>query len=280
MSGEIGKLFCKSYRLLLFVKLGINMSEPQILRQVVLDTETTGMNFNGAPHLGHNIIEIGAVEVINRRLTGRTFHVYIKPPREVDADAIQVHGITNEMLADKPVFAEIADEFIEFIKGAELIIHNAPFDVGFIDHEFSFLPNPPEKVSEMCVVTDSLQLARKMYPGKRNNLDALCDRLGIDNSKRVLHGALLDAEILADVFLMMTGGQIALIGEEEHEKVATSTAEQVFQPLQVDTSKLVLIHPDDEEQEAHLKYLELINKKSKGNCLWTRDLSAENATIN
>ncbi|AUI66312.1 MULTISPECIES: DNA polymerase III subunit epsilon [Glaesserella] len=256
------------------------MSEPQILRQVVLDTETTGMNFNGAPHLGHNIIEIGAVEVINRRLTGRTFHVYIKPPREVDADAIQVHGITNEMLADKPVFAEIADEFIEFIKGAELIIHNAPFDVGFIDHEFSFLPNPPEKVSEMCVVTDSLQLARKMYPGKRNNLDALCDRLGIDNSKRVLHGALLDAEILADVFLMMTGGQIALIGEEEHEKVATSTAEQVFQPLQVDTSKLVLIHPDDEEQEAHLKYLELINKKSKGNCLWTRDLSAENATIN
>lgn len=256
------------------------MSEQQILRQVVLDTETTGMNFNGAPHIGHNIIEIGAVEVINRRLTGRTFHVYIKPPREVDAEAMQVHGITNEMLADKPAFAEIADEFIEFIKGAELIIHNAPFDVGFIDHEFSFLPNPPEKVAQMCTVTDSLQLARKMYPGKRNNLDALCDRLGIDNSKRVLHGALLDAEILADVFLMMTGGQIALIGEDEHEQVKTSSAEQVYQPLNIDTSNLIVLSPDEEELAEHLKYLELINKKSKGNCLWTRDLATENTTVN
>ncbi|MFK5246318.1 DNA polymerase III subunit epsilon [Glaesserella parasuis] len=256
------------------------MSKQQILRQVVLDTETTGMNFNGAPHIGHNIIEIGAVEVINRRLTGRTFHVYIKPPREVDAEAMQVHGITNEMLADKPAFAEIADEFIEFIKGAELIIHNAPFDVGFIDHEFSFLPNPPEKVAQMCTVTDSLQLARKMYPGKRNNLDALCDRLGIDNSKRVLHGALLDAEILADVFLMMTGGQIVLIGEDEHEQVKTSSAEQVYQPLTIDTSNLIVLAPDEKELAEHLKYLELINKKSKGNCLWTRELATENTTLN
>ncbi|EMY45553.1 DNA polymerase III subunit epsilon [Glaesserella parasuis] len=256
------------------------MSKQQILRQVVLDTETTGMNFNGAPHIGHNIIEIGAVEVINRRLTGRTFHVYIKPPREVEAEAMQVHGITNEMLADKPAFAEIADEFVEFIKGAELIIHNAPFDVGFIDHEFSFLPNPPEKVAQMCTVTDSLQLARKMYPGKRNNLDALCDRLGIDNSKRVLHGALLDAEILADVFLMMTGGQIALIGEDEHEQVKTSSAEQVYQPLTIDTSNLIVLAPDEEELAEHLKYLELINKKSKGNCLWTRELATENTTLN
>ncbi|MDO9648678.1 DNA polymerase III subunit epsilon [Glaesserella parasuis] len=256
------------------------MSKQQILRQVVLDTETTGMNFNGAPHIGHNIIEIGAVEVINRRLTGRTFHVYIKPPREVEAEAMQVHGITNEMLADKPAFAEIADEFVEFIKGAELIIHNAPFDVGFIDHEFSFLPNPPEKVAQMCTVTDSLQLARKMYPGKRNNLDALCDRLGIDNSKRVLHGALLDAEILADVFLMMTGGQIALIGEDEHEQVKTSSAEQVYQPLTIDTSNLIVLAPDEKELAEHLKYLELINKKSKGNCLWTRELATENTTLN
>lgn len=256
------------------------MSEQQILRQVVLDTETTGMNFNGAPHIGHNIIEIGAVEVINRRLTGRTFHVYIKPPREVEAEAMQVHGITNEMLADKPAFAEIADEFIEFIKGAELIIHNAPFDVGFIDHEFSFLPNPPEKVAQMCTVTDSLQLARKMYPGKRNNLDALCDRLGIDNSKRVLHGALLDAEILADVFLMMTGGQIALISEDEHEQAKTSSVEQVYQPLNIDTSNLIVLAPDEEELAEHLKYLELINKKSKGNCLWTRELTTENTTVN
>ena len=192
------------------------MSDEQIVRQVVLDTETTGMNMTGQPQIGHNIIEIGAVEVINRRLTGRTFHVYIKPPREVDEEAIRVHGITNEFLQDKPVFAEIADDFLAFIKGAELIIHNAPFDVAFMDQEFSYLKNPPPKTAEMCTVTDSLQLARKMYPGKRNNLDALCDRLGIDNSKRVLHGALLDAEILADVFLMMTGGQIALLVDEEN----------------------------------------------------------------
>ena len=132
----------------------------------------------------------------------------------------------------------------------------------------------------MCTVTDSLQLARKMYPGKRNNLDALCDRLGIDNSKRVLHGALLDAEILADVFLMMTGGQIALIGEDEHEQVKTSSAEQVYQPLNIDTSNLIVLAPDEEELAEHLKYLELINKKSKGNCLWTRELATENTTVN
>ncbi|WP_373778114.1 DNA polymerase III subunit epsilon [Glaesserella sp.] len=255
------------------------MNEP-ILRQVVLDTETTGMNFNGAPHIGHNIIEIGAVEVINRRLTGRTYHVYIKPPREVDADAIAVHGITNEMLADKPTFAEIADEFLEFIKGAELVIHNAPFDVGFIDHEFSFLKNPPPKTAEMCQVTDSLQLARKMYPGKRNSLDALCDRLGIDNSKRVLHGALLDAEILADVFLMMTGGQIALIGEEEHETTSIVQVDDFNARVILDTSSLIVLAPTDEELEAHHKYLELINKKSKGNCLWTRSEEGETVTLN
>lgn len=244
------------------------MSEQPILRQVVLDTETTGMNFNGAPHIGHNIIEIGAVEVINRRLTGRTFHVYIKPPRAVDEEAVKVHGITDEMLADKPTFAEVAPEFLDFIKGAELIIHNAPFDVGFIDHEFSFLPEATPKVTEMCQVTDSLQLARKMYPGKRNNLDALCDRLGIDNSKRVLHGALLDAEILADVFLLMTGGQIALLNEDESDSLAGSE-EAVFTPMELNAANLLVLQPDAEEAEAHLAYLELLNKKSKGNCLWT-----------
>lgn len=243
------------------------MNEQPIQRQVVLDTETTGMNFNGAPHIGHNIIEIGAVEVINRRLTGRTYHVYIKPPRAVDEDAVKVHGITDEMLADKPTFAEIAPEFLEFIKGAELVIHNAPFDVGFIDHEFSFLPEPPPKVAEMCQVTDSLQLARKMYPGKRNNLDALCDRLGIDNSKRVLHGALLDAEILADVFLMMTGGQIALLVDEEAETQAVN--EEVFiATTAFDATGLVVLPLSEEEAEAHQAYLKLLDKKSKGNCLW------------
>ncbi|WP_429946065.1 DNA polymerase III subunit epsilon [Bibersteinia trehalosi] len=251
------------------------MSE-QIIRQVVLDTETTGMNFGGAPHIGHNIIEIGAVEVINRRLTGRTFHVYIKPPRLVEEEAIQVHGITNEFLQDKPTFAEIVDEFVAFIKGAELVIHNAPFDVGFMDHEFSFLPNPPPKTAEMCIVTDSLQLARKMYPGKKNNLDALCSRLGIDNSKRVLHGALLDAEILADVFLMMTGGQIALLGEDEQDQAddgLSAMAEERYSVL--DNTGLVTLALDDEELAAHNQYLELLTKKSKGNCLWLTRVAEE-----
>ena len=241
------------------------MSDEQIVRQVVLDTETTGMNMTGQPQIGHNIIEIGAVEVINRRLTGRTFHVYIKPPREVDEEAIRVHGITNEFLQDKPVFAEIADDFLAFIKGAELIIHNAPFDVAFMDQEFSYLKNPPPKTAEMCTVTDSLQLARKMYPGKRNNLDALCDRLGIDNSKRVLHGALLDAEILADVFLMMTGGQIALLVDEEN--TTAQIGEEVVK-VSYDLSNAVVLNASDEELNAHETFLALIEKKSKGSCIW------------
>lgn len=253
-----------------------NQEEP-IVRQVVLDTETTGMNFNGQPQIGHNIIEIGAVEVINRRLTGRTFHVYIKPPREVEEEAIKVHGITNEFLQDKPVFAEIADEFLEFIKGAELVIHNAPFDVAFMDQEFSYLENPPPKTAEMCEVTDSLQLARRMYPGKRNNLDALCDRLGIDNSKRVLHGALLDAEILADVFLMMTGGQIALLVEEETEQ-AEQVSEEVPRAV-YDMSNAVVLVANEEELAAHEAFLALLNKKSKGNCIWTRENAENTETV-
>lgn len=248
------------------------MSDEQIVRQVVLDTETTGMNMMGQPQIGHNIIEIGAVEVINRRLTGRTFHVYIKPPREVDEEAIRVHGITNEFLQDKPVFAEIADDFLAFIKGAELIIHNAPFDVAFMDQEFSYLKNPPPKTAEMCTVTDSLQLARKMYPGKRNNLDALCDRLGIDNSKRILHGALLDAEILADVFLMMTGGQIALLVDEEN---ATAQIGEEVVKMSYDLSNAVVLNASDEELNAHETFLALIEKKSKGNCIWLHQ-AAEN----
>ena len=248
------------------------MSDEQIVRQVVLDTETTGMNMTGQPQIGHNIIEIGAVEVINRRLTGRTFHVYIKPPREVDEEAIRVHGITNKFLQDKPVFAEIADDFLAFIKGAELIIHNAPFDVAFMDQEFSYLKDPPPKTAEMCTVTDSLQLARKMYPGKRNNLDALCDRLGIDNSKRVLHGALLDAEILADVFLMMTGGQIALLVDEEN--TTAQIGEEVVK-VSYDLSNAVVLNASDEELNAHETFLALIEKKSKGNCIWLHQ-AAEN----
>ncbi len=183
-------------------------------RQIVLDTETTGMNQLGAHYEGHCIIEIGAVELINRRYTGNNFHIYIKPDRPVDPDAIKVHGITDEMLADKPEFKEVAQDFLDYINGAELLIHNAPFDVGFMDYEFRKL-NLNVKTDDICLVTDTLQMARQMYPGKRSNLDALCERLGIDNSKRTLHGALLDAEILADVYLMMTGGQTNLFDEEE-----------------------------------------------------------------
>ncbi|MDG6895837.1 DNA polymerase III subunit epsilon [Volucribacter amazonae] len=241
-------------------------------RQIVLDTETTGMNQLGAHYEGHCIIEIGAVEIINRRYTGRTFHVYIKPDRPVDPEAVKVHGITDEMLADKPPFAEIADEFLEFIQGAELLIHNAPFDVGFMDYEFSKL-GKNIKTEQICKVTDTLQMARQMFPGKRNNLDALCDRLAIDNSKRTLHGALLDAEILADVYLTMTGGQTSLFDENIIDESQPLENIEDKQQTQINNAtqqhQLKCLAPTEEELLAHQKYLTLINKKSGDKCLWT-----------
>ncbi|HDR1021554.1 TPA: DNA polymerase III subunit epsilon [Pasteurella multocida] len=246
----------------------------QPTRQIVLDTETTGMNQFGAHYEGHCIIEIGAVEMINRRLTGNNFHIYIKPDRPVDPDAIKVHGITDEMLADKPTFNEIAQQFIEYIQGAELLIHNASFDIGFMDYEFRKL-NMGLNTSEICLITDTLQMARQMYPGKRNSLDALCDRLGIDNSKRTLHGALLDAEILADVYLTMTGGQTSLFDESEPEIVVAATQEEV-QSAVVFSQDLKKLMPTEEELQAHIEYIKLLNKKSKGNCLWEKRLSEEN----
>lgn len=176
-------------------------------RRVVLDTETTGMPVTD----GHRVIEIGCVELIGRRLTGRHFHVYLQPDRESDEGAIAVHGITNEFLADKPRFKEVADEFFEFIRGAQLIIHNAAFDVGFINNEFTLIgQHDRADITEHCSILDTLAMARERHPGQRNSLDALCKRYGVDNSNRELHGALLDAEILADVFLNMTGGQTSL----------------------------------------------------------------------
>lgn len=241
-------------------------------RQIVLDTETTGMNQFGAHYEGHCIIEIGAVEMLNRRYTGRKLHLYIKPDREVDPDAIKVHGITDEMLADKPDFAAVAQEFIDFIQGAELLIHNAPFDVGFMDYEFA-KHKLNVKTTDICLVTDTLQMARQAYPGKRNNLDALCDRLGIDNSKRTLHGALLDAEILGDVYLAMTGGQTNLFDDNEPEIV--STAGQAMNKSAVDFQQdLFVLRPSEEEISAHSEYLKLINKKSKDNCLWDKLLKS------
>ena len=175
-------------------------------RQIVLDTETTGLEVTQ----GHRIIEIGCVEIVNRRITGRHYHQYVHPERDIDAGAMEVHGITLEFLAGKPVFPEVAEEFIDFIKGAELIIHNAPFDVGFIDAELAKLEGASTRLSEICAVIDTLQMARHKHPGQRNNLDALCQRYAIDNTSRALHGALLDAEILAEVYLAMTGGQASL----------------------------------------------------------------------
>ncbi len=242
------------------------MMSTAITRQIVLDTETTGMNKLGVHYEGHNIIEIGAVEVINRRLTGRHFHIYIKPERLVDPEAFEVHGISDEFLQDKPKFADIADEFIEFIRGAELIIHNATFDIGFMDYEFSKLNRNIPPTAEFCTITDTLALARKLFPGKRNNLDALCDRYHIDNSKRTLHGALLDAEILADVYLSMTGGQTSLAFSMEGE-TSGSTQVAEIQKITRPQSGLRIVYASDEELIQHESRLDLVEKKG-GSCLW------------
>lgn len=233
-------------------------------RQIVLDTETTGMNQAGGPvYLGHRIIEIGCVEVVNRKLTGNHFHVYIKPDRSVDPEAIQVHGITDERLANEPSFAEIADDFLAFIKGADLVIHNAPFDVGFMDYEFEKL-GISTKTEDICTITDTLAMARKIFPGKRNNLDILCDRYGIDNSHRTLHGALLDSEILADVYLLMTGGQTAL--NLSSDGGDSKDIGKIIR-LNSDRKPLKVLSAAADEISAHQERLDLI-EQSAGSCLW------------
>ncbi|AJC65465.1 MULTISPECIES: DNA polymerase III subunit epsilon [Dickeya] len=238
-----------------------------ITRQIVLDTETTGMNKLGVHYEGHKIIEIGAVEVVNRRLTGRHFHVYLRPDRLVDPEAYNVHGISDEFLADKPTYAEVADDFLDFIRGAELVIHNASFDIGFMDYEFRLLGRDIPKTETFCTITDSLLMARRLFPGKRNNLDALCDRYQIDNSKRTLHGALLDAEILAEVYLSMTGGQTSLAfsmeGENQQQTVQAETIQRISRPA----SALAVLYASDDELVAHEQRLDLIMKKG-GSCLW------------
>jgi DNA polymerase-3 subunit epsilon len=237
-------------------------------RIVVLDTETTGLN----PQEGHRIIEIGCVEMVKRRLTGKRFHVYLNPDRIIDEGAIAVHGITNQFLDDKPHFEQIVEDFIAFIKGAELVIHNAPFDVGFINHEFSRLKNQAETVAGLCEVFDTLRYARKKHPGQRNSLDALCKRYGIDNSHRDLHGALLDAEILADVFLLMTGGQSSLL-DEVQSGISASTKDTGIKRVSADRPALKVIRCTDEESAAHQQRLEAI-EKAGGVCIWNRLLQA------
>ncbi len=225
------------------------------------------MNKLGVHYEGHKIIEIGAVEVVNRRLTGRHFHVYLRPDRLVDPEAYNIHGISDEFLADKPAYAEVADDFLDFIRGAELVIHNASFDIGFMDYEFRLLGRDIPKTETFCTITDSLLMARRLFPGKRNNLDALCDRYLIDNSKRTLHGALLDAEILAEVYLSMTGGQTSLAfsmeGESQQQTVQAETIQRISRPA----SALTVLYASDDELVAHEQRLDLIMKKG-GSCLW------------
>ncbi|TDN56477.1 DNA polymerase-3 subunit epsilon [Scandinavium goeteborgense] len=244
----------------------MNDMSTAITRQIVLDTETTGMNPIGAHYEGHKIIEIGAVEVINRRLTGNNFHVYLKPDRLVDPEAFGVHGIADEFLLDKPTFADVADEFIEYIQGAELVIHNASFDIGFMDYEFAKLNRGIAKTNTFCKVTDSLALARKMFPGKRNSLDALCSRYEIDNSKRTLHGALLDSQILADVYLLMTGGQTSMKFAMEGDSQQQGN-DSGIQRIVRGANALRVISASDEELAAHESRLDLVQKKG-GSCLW------------
>lgn len=235
-------------------------------RIIVLDTETTGMNREGGPvNEGHRIIEIGAVEIIDRKLTGRHFHVYIKPNRNSDPEAINVHGITDDFLQDKPSYAQIHQEFLEFIKDAELVAHNASFDVSFMDAEFQLLDPQIGKTENYCKITDTLAMAKKIFPGKRNNLNVLCERYGIDNSHRILHGALLDAEILADVYLLMTGGQISL-AFSGRDPTVTGQATDAARHLDMNTKKLKIIHATADELAEHEARLDAIEKK--GSCLW------------
>ncbi|MCU7842830.1 MAG: DNA polymerase III subunit epsilon [Candidatus Thiodiazotropha sp. (ex Monitilora ramsayi)] len=230
-------------------------------RLIVLDTETTGLE----PEQGHRIIEIGCVEMVDRRLTGNNFHQYLQPDREIDAAAVEVHGITNEFLADKPHFVDVAVDFIDYVRGAELIIHNAPFDVGFLNHELQLM-GTTDRIGELCAVTDTLVMAKKMHPGQRNSLDALCRRYDIDNSHRELHGALLDAEILADVYLMMTGGQTALnldsgVGESGSDNVSDG-----IRRLPAGRPPLMVIQANPDELTAHEKVLEAMGES----CLWSK----------
>ena len=245
------------------------------MRQIFLDTETTGLE----PDMGHKIIEIGAVECVDRKLTGRHFHKYINPQRAIDDGAKEVHGITEAFLADKPVFAEVWNEFREFVEGAEVIIHNAPFDVSFIEYEVADLARDRNDTSlrklrlgQVCQITDSLALARDKHPGQRASLDALCRRYEVDNSQRQLHGALLDAEILADVYLAMTGGQTALFGGGECAATASHESENAQRLDAAMTQELRVVGVSDSEAAAHAAFLDLVAKKSGAEPIWRQVL--------
>lgn len=234
------------------------------MRQILLDTETTGLD----PRQGHRIIEVAALEMVNRRLTGQHFHRYINPERDIDAGAQNVHGISIEMLADKPRFTDIADEFVEFIRDAELIIHNAPFDVGFLNAEFAQAGKPPLALA--CVgVVDTLAMAKALHPGQRNNLDALCKRYGVDNTARTLHGALIDCELLAAVYLALTRGQESLSMGLEDAGTTHNAARSSARP------RVRACVADADALAAHTATLAAIDKESRGSCLWLPRLEAD-----
>lgn len=234
------------------------------MRQIVLDTETTGIETKE----GHRIVEIGAVELENRRVTGRTFHQYLNPDKQMDEEVMRIHGIRNEFLVDKPRFAEVVDDFMSFIAGAELIIHNAPFDIGHLNAELDRLSAKPWKtVTEVAhQVTDTLAMAKKRYPGQKNSLDALCKRLGVDNSQRTFHGALLDSEILADVYLMMTGGQTTLGWDAQGDSGQTASAGQGIETKLIQA--MSAFTPSAEDRQAHQAMLATMAKKGG---LWSAD---------
>ena len=231
------------------------------MRQVIVDTETTGLD----PKEGHRIIEIGCVELINRRHTSRHFHQYLRPERDIDEGALQVHGITKEFLADKPSFADVVDDLIGFLDGAELIIHNAPFDVGFINNELSLAGKKYRKIENHCEIVDTLALARELHPGQKNSLDALCKRYEVDNSQRELHGALLDAQILADVYLAMTGGQATL---DLAARPAAQSAGESARVTATRRRRIRVVRASAEETAAHEGLLDQIESRRGGPCVW------------
>lgn len=234
------------------------------MRQIVLDTETTGLD----PASGHRIIEIGAVEMINRRRTENSFHQYLNPEREIEDGAYDVHGLSNEFLSGKPLFRDVAQDFLDFVRDSELIIHNAPFDVAFLNAELQKLGQEWGRIEDYCEITDSLKIARELHPGQKNSLDALCARYKVDNSTRDLHGALLDAGILLDVYLAMTGGQASLsLGGDGAKGEAIREAAQRIDP---DRPGLRVIEPTEKELLLHEKRLQDIDRDSDGNCIWLR----------
>ncbi len=236
------------------------------MREVVLDTETTGLEVTQ----GHRVIEIGCVEILNRRLTGKHFHCYVHPDREIEPEAVKIHGITGKFLADKPRFEAIADEFLEFVRGARLVIHNAPFDLGFLNRELSLLNRDLGRLEDSCQILDTLAVARRTFPGKKASLDALCKRLGVDNSHRDLHGALLDAEILGDVYLAMSSGQATLaldasvhldLGDSNESEAGRLGSSSERAPLRV-------IRADELEQQAHERFLDMLADACGGASVW------------